>query len=220
MPMACLMDVTEQSLEEWENTANSKCYQKPAWVCYKHQNQYLVGNTQFSKNQIERSLQEGKREKQNKTNQTLQGIVIVTIYESLLRPGIIHILSAPAQVGVLTLRIEKLRLRDPRDLPRVTQLISGQVEIGIQICLYSPWFCCYALWIYKSISPEYLQCILNVEIVAGLGTGIFRSSPVDFKVQLGLGTVVLEWGATNCGPWARAAWFCMTWAQNSFYIFK
>lgn len=96
---------------------------------------------------------------------------------------ILWILPAPARVGVLTLRTEKLRLRDPRDLPRVTQLISGQVEIGIQISLYSPWFCCYALWIYKSISPEYLQCILNVEIVAGLGTGIFRSSPVDFKVQ-------------------------------------
>lgn len=46
------------------------------------QNQYLVGNIQFSKNQIGRSLQEGKREKQNKTNQTPQGIVIVTIYES------------------------------------------------------------------------------------------------------------------------------------------
>lgn len=34
--------------------------------------------------------------------------------------------------------IEKLRLRHPKDLPRVTQLISGQAEVGIQTCFYSP----------------------------------------------------------------------------------
>ena len=35
------------------------------------------------------------------------------------------------------LHVEKLRLRDPRYLPRVTQLMSGQVEVGIQVDLHS-----------------------------------------------------------------------------------
>lgn len=110
------------------------------------------------------------------------------------------ILVASAWVGVPVLQTEKLRLSDPRDLPRVTQLISGQAEAGIRVCRHSLWFCCYATGFMKAFP----QIIFSVYYTSGLlmlwcslDTGTSRSSLADSKVWQGLGTIILGWGSAK-----------------------